>query len=471
MVSLTTTAPRRLVAPEAQRLWLLAARVLWFSLGVACGIKALVSPEIHTVYTAFSGATHDWWSNQSLYFQRAYYYSPTFAVLLTPLAIWSNAIGGILWAAASVTLLWLGLRHFYRVVLPSHGWPAASEGKFLLIALVGSVRSFWSAQSNALLIAMVLLGAVAIVRGKWWRGAWWLAAPIHIKVWPLAVAGLFGAQWARRLAARLPVAVVGLGLIPFLTKPPAMVIQQYVGWYQCLFQRQAGVIRFTGYRDAWTIWEKLFSPVNPHTYMLVQAAGAAAALAWCLWRQWRGATVRQQVVITIGVWSAWQLMLGPGTERLTYILVAPSLAWATVASYSAGRGRFWITLALITTYIFDLTGLERMTVSAWPAVLIVQPCGVIFFLGWLLRYGSCAELWPSEALEPVVTQPVSKELMIEDEQTAVEEPLVWHTVIRREQSAAAIASLLATQLTESPRLTEPALPSLNQEPEATSQNL
>ena len=143
--------PRRAdsLRPEAQPLWLLAARVLWFALGVACGIKALVSPEMHTVYTAFSGATHDWWSNQSLYFQRAYYYSPTFAVLLTPLAIWSNAIGGMLWIAASVTLLWLGLRRFYRDVLPSHSWPAASEGKFLLIALVGSVRSLWSAQSNA----------------------------------------------------------------------------------------------------------------------------------------------------------------------------------------------------------------------------------------------------------------------------------------------------------------------------------
>ncbi len=61
--------------------------------------------------------------------------------------------------------------------------------------------------------------------------------------------------------------------------------------------------------------------------------------------------------------------------------------------------------------------------------------------------------------------------MIQDEQIAVEEPLVWQTVIRREQGAAAIASLLATQLTDSPRLKEPAMPLSNQEPEAARPNL
>jgi hypothetical protein len=85
---------------------------------------------------------------------------------------------------------------------------------------------------------------------------------------------------------------------------------------------------------------------------------------------------------------------------LTYILIAPSFAWAMSASYNAGRGRLWITLALVTTYIFELTALERLTVGVWPAVLVVQPCGVLLFLGWLLFYGSSAELWPGNPPEP-----------------------------------------------------------------------
>jgi hypothetical protein len=88
------------------------------------------------------------------------------------------------------------------------------------------------------------------------------------------------------------------------------------------------------------------------------------------------------------------------------------------ASHKASRGRFWITLALVTTYIFDLTGLERLAVHAWPAVLIVQPCGVLLFLAWLLRYGSREEMWSSEAFEPAVSP------QAEEESLAEEEPLI-----------------------------------------------
>jgi len=117
-------------------------------------------------------------------------------------------------------------------------------------------------------------------------------------------------------------------------------------------------------------------------------------------RGMRGATVRQRLVWTIAAWSSWQLLLGPGTERLTYILLAPAVAWGMVASYAARRGRLWITLAFATTYIFDFGSLERIAAGVWPIAMAVQPCGVLLFVGWLLRYGSLPELWPDCAALP-----------------------------------------------------------------------
>ena len=164
---LTLTTPASVRAYGRPSRWLLAARAFWFSLGIALAIKTIISPEIHTVYTAFSGASRDWWANHSLYSERAYYYSPAFAVALTPLAVWSDRIGGILWAAGSIAVFWIALRQFYRIVLPlEQHLSKQSEGKFLLIVLLGSVRSFWSSQSNALLVALVLLGMRVGVGGS-----------------------------------------------------------------------------------------------------------------------------------------------------------------------------------------------------------------------------------------------------------------------------------------------------------------
>ncbi len=423
--------------------WLSWALGGWIVLMAALAGKSIVEPLQHTVYTTFSDTSRNWWSGVSLYqyweysheIPREYYYSPTFAVAISPLAIWPEWLGGLCWGMGSAVLLLVALRMFYRGVLPSGRWPAAHEGKFLMLALVGSLRSFWSGQSNALIVALVLLGAVAIVRGRWWRGAWCLALPVHIKVWPLAVGGLLGAQWPRRFVPRFAVAVVALGLIPFLTKPAATVAEHYKEWFESLCTRQTSVVRYAGYRDAWTIWEALSSPVNPRAYLALQAAGALAVLGWCLNRGrraigypspskgeiWGGgggkasvperrlaatrslpsgareggfeAKIRQQLVLTIAAWSSWQLLLGPGTERLTYILIAPALAWGMIASYTVQRGRVWITLAFCATYIFDFGRLEHYLAGISPLALAVQPCGVLIFVGWLLRFGSAPELW------------------------------------------------------------------------------
>ena len=388
------------------RRWLAWALTGWIVLMAAVAGKSIVEPLQHTVYTTFSDTSRNWWSGVSLYqywqysheIPREYYYSPTFAVAISPLAIWPEWLGGLWWGVGSAVLLLVALRLFYRDVLPSGRWPAAHEGKFLLLALVGSLRSFWSGQSNALIVALVLLGAVAIVRGRWWRGAWCLALPVHIKVWPFALAGLLGAQWPRRFVPRFALVVVALGLIPFLTKPAATVAEQYKEWFESLCTRQTGVVRYAGYRDAWTIWEAVSSPVNPRAFLALQAAGALAVLGWCFTRGRQGATPQQRLVWTIAAWSSWQLLLGPGTERLTYILIAPVLAWGLVASYAARRGRFWITLAFSATYIFDFGRLEHFLAGISPLALAVQPCGVLIFVGWLLRYGGRPEIWAADAI-------------------------------------------------------------------------
>lgn len=390
--------------------WLQIAVNAWIVLAIAASVKTVIDPERHTVYTAFSHACRDWWDGNSLYVDRAYYYSPTFAILMTPFAIWPDRFGGVLWNFASVGLLVYALRVFFRYVLSRKqgtrgdgpevsdaeqaatdvrpAWlpvlPDGVEGLFQLLVLIGTARSVWSGQSNAILVALVLLGAAAIVRREWWLAAIFLVIPIYIKIWPIAIAGLFAIQWPKRIAPRLVVCSAALALLPFLTTSPTAVAGSYTDWYHCLTNRQVTQFRFPGYRDAWTIWEQFQSPVDKRAYLIVQATAALATLAWCLWQYRRTKSPTWQAISTIAIWSAWQLLFGPGTERLTYNLIAPALAWAVLSAFQARRGRVWIVATYLTTYLLGLGGVERLLSAHVPLATALEPIGVLMFAAWLI---------------------------------------------------------------------------------------
>lgn len=434
--------------------WLAAAMIAWTVLAVAASVKTVIDPESHTVYTAFSHGSRDWWDGNSLYIDRAYYYSPTFAIAMTPLAIWPDWYGGVLWNFVSVGLLAWSLQVFYRRVLATAGEAASvvrsapprpkaddqpdlpetatyaprdilpfpstelrspapaepvaqrTEALFHILVLIGSVRSIWSGQSNAILMALVLFAGAAIVERKWWRASLLFAAPIYIKIWPLVIAGLFAIQRPKRLALRLAICVAALGLLPFLTKNPTAAVDSYMQWGEGLVNRQATQFRFTGYRDAWTIWEQFQSKVDKRAYFIVQVAAGLATLAWCVWQSRRERLEQQLIFCTIAAWSAWQLLFGPGTERLTYNLIAPALAWAMIRSFQTGRDRVWITLTYLMTFLLGLGGVERMLVGIFPAATAFEPIGVLMFAGWLVWTAARPDRPSTKGDELVETLPV-----------------------------------------------------------------
>src|SRR5262245_38859877 len=168
---------------QAKR-WLRSAVLAWTVFAVALVVKILVQGLDHSLYGDFVIGPRRWWADLPMYDTLAYYYSPTFAVLFTPFAILPDWLGQTIWGLTSVGLFLWSLRVFYRDLLPKH-WPWQAEPIFLTLVLAASARGMWSLQSNAMLMAGILCGAAALVHRKWWRAAFLLAAPVHIKLWPI----------------------------------------------------------------------------------------------------------------------------------------------------------------------------------------------------------------------------------------------------------------------------------------------
>jgi alpha-1,2-mannosyltransferase len=387
------------LAPSRWDRMLPAACCLWLALAVAAGIKAYVEPLEHTAYPCFEAGTRCWWQGADLYEATVcgheYRYAPAIAVAMTPLAVLPTWLGGALWYWLNIAAFCWSLWALMRWVLPGD-WTAGRKAAFLALVFLGSVRMIWAAQSNAMIFALVAGAAVAMRRGRWWWAAFFLAIPVHIKVWPLAVVLLLMACWPRQLLARFAVALAVVGAIPFCTKPFAWVCQEYTAWFAMLLG-PAQLRQGHEYRDAWTVWELIHTPVDPRAYMVLQLAAAAVVLLLC-WRRKcsrhtpcaaagerhaERACYEDVLTFILAMWAAWQLVFGPGTERNTFGLIAPLTAWGLMTAWSERRGRVLMTAAFALTTLANFGVVERALGSVFPAVIAMHPVGVLLFVVWL----------------------------------------------------------------------------------------
>jgi alpha-1,2-mannosyltransferase len=399
------------------------ALIVWLILTAAVSVRTLVRPRTHTVFPIFAASVEHWWGDRSLYQLYppldTFRYPPVFAVFATPFAALGLTTGGILWSWLSIAVFLAGLWQYARDVIPSP-WTRRRRALFLILGSLGALRGLWNAQSNALIAGFVLLGTAALSRvlssGSqyseqraqsfgWWLAAVLLALPVCLKLTPLAPVLLLVALWPRQLGWRLLVVVAVFFLLPFLTRPPDVVLNHYREWIDHLLE--SGSHRWIGFRDGWTIWIvlrhllgiepgalSLSEPLDSCWYRLVQLTSATAALIWCLWQQRRaerrGLTSRWLVHVTLSMGLAWLMLFGPAVEHATYVFLAPPLIWAVLErrAWPHGRGLIWASFTLIM--VLGWGAVTRALAPEWPVVLTALPAGTTLFALWLLGYaGSC----------------------------------------------------------------------------------
>lgn len=386
---------------------------LWIAVALATAGRTLVSPQRHTVFPIFAASVEHWWADQSLYADYrpldAFRYPPAFPVLLTPCAALGLCAGGILWTWLGMAVYGAGLWRFARDVLPAT-WGLRRQALFLALGVVGGLRGLWNAQSNALVVGMLLLAAAGLVRARWWPAAAWLAAAVWVKLTPLAPALLLCALWPRRLAPRFAAALAAGALVPFFTRPPDVVLGHYADWFGHLFE--SGAVRWPGFRDGWTVWLvvqyllegasgpfPLLHPLDSRAYRVLQLLTAAGALAWCLWQQRRGASPRWLVQATLGMGVAWLMLFGPAIEHATYVFLAPSLLAALLDQEATSRSRPLIAAAGVLILVLGWGSLTRPLLPITPLPLLFLPLGCALFAVYLLAQ-------PPDTLRIAETEPL-----------------------------------------------------------------
>jgi hypothetical protein len=357
---------------------------LWLALAIIIAVKTIQNPDNHNTYPIYRDAARAWWKGENVYdscfFGSDYRYGPSFAMAILPLAWLPDTAGAVIWALLNVGIAYWATSAMCRRILPSAATPRVRY-YVLAAALLPATHCLYASQTNLLVFALAAFATIAILDERWWLAALLLAIDVHIKVWPLAVALLLTTCWPRRLAWRLPLAMVAIAAMPLLVMPPRVMLGQYAQWYQHV----TGLVsnRHLAYRDAWTIWELISSPVIPRLYALLQLGGAAVMFGLCLRQSFRLGP-RRLVLYVLVCWTTWQLIFGPGTERNTFSLIAPLTGWAVVAAVAQRRAA-WL---MVSSYLLTLAPAIRGIEDLHPLLQVMHPLGILLFFGWFLWWNN-----------------------------------------------------------------------------------
>ena len=337
--------------------WERLAVVLWAAVLVVICIRGLLNARKNSVYPIFATAARDFVAGADLYrhCEAPYRYGPLVAALFVPFSVLPDSIGGVLWRLLNAVVYLAALAWWCEAVLP-RSLTARQQALLYLLIIPLSIGSLNNAQSNPLVLGLLLAGVAAVPGGRWNLASGCLALACLFKVYPVAVGLLVAAVYPRRFLGRFLVALtIGLAL-PFLLKPSAYVLRQYAGWWHHLQMddRQQLSVELW-YRDLRLLCQAWHIPLSPIAYQLIQLLAAATIAACCLAARLARWHERRLLTMLCSLACCWMTLLGPATESSTYILLAPTLAWSLLDAWLQPLSR-WIRTGLVITFgLFLLT--------------------------------------------------------------------------------------------------------------------
>jgi hypothetical protein len=205
-------------------------------------------------------------------------------------------------------------------------------------------------------------------------------------VYPLALGLLLVVLYPRQLGWRLPLMILALLALPFMTQSPAYVLDQYGKWVHAIANDDRSEISWNVmYRDLWLLLRLVRAPIDHATYQVIEVLSGAGLAVLCWYRQRRGWSEGQLLTAVLALATTWMLLLGPATESSTFALLAPSLAWCLVEvirnpGWSPRRGLLFGSSSLF---------LVAVAAGAFPSAtrmhaLGAHPLATLLFLLYLL---------------------------------------------------------------------------------------
>jgi len=360
-------------------------------LGVVVRLLLENDPRHNNVYLkVFATAAQDFLAGRDLYLapgmNGGFRYPPLGAALLVPFAVCGPVLGSILWRLANVAVLVIGVRAVLRAGLP---FVLSSRERALVLGVltVSAIASVNNGQTNPLVLGLMLLATAATLKARTMSAAGSMSLATTCKVYPFAY-GMVLATLRPRLWLGLGLGLLLLVALPYALQRADYVTAQYRHLYELLAAEDRTANLGESYRDLHLIAATLHVPLPARLYFALQVFGGFAIVCVAWWRRRCGAAAADVSTFAAAATLLWFLLLGPATEKATYLWIAPPLSWALITAARDGSGlRLCIAgSALLLVVIDNLPlGLPRQL----PLLRCLQPfAACLVSLELVLRVGT-----------------------------------------------------------------------------------
>ncbi len=368
------------------------ALIAW---GIVIAVLAFLiarAPHKASILTVYETGGQRWLDSELLYQNyRGFIYSPLAAAFFVPFKLMPDFASNFLWRILNAgvylaSVLWWLKSGFHRI-------PPRIYGAVFLLLVPLSVGNLNIGQVNPLIIGLLLASVVAAHRQRWALSAFCVAFATYFKIYPLAVGLLLAVLYARRFSVWLALALIALGLLPFALQRPSYALDQYHAW---IASRSADNRRLYAQEiapcDLYMLLKLCRIHISERVYLAIQLLSGAAIALMCAVGRWKSWPEERLLVSMFSLVSCWMLLCGPATESATYVMLAPAVALALVASYCAPaplfmRGLVTVSFALLfASFAMGSFGHRKKEIF----YMSVQPLGAALFtvyaVAWVVRY-------------------------------------------------------------------------------------
>ncbi len=374
-------------------IWNIAALAVWLVIFLGLAVRTLANPNRATAFTVYRLAGSHWLSGEHLYGDwRGFVYSPIAAVLFAPFGNLPPGWGNLCWTWLNAGLFLLGV----AAVLASGIYPGIKpkhRGIVFLLIVPLVLGNLDTGQANPTVIGLLLLAVAAVPAERWSLTALCVAIATYFKIYPLAVGLIFFLIAPRKFGWRLLLALLVLGILPFLFQHWSYVSQQYHEWVST---RSADDRRLYPLKDVpLDLWFLLVRfghlPIPGLAYTAFQVLSGGAIALFCLVGV-RGNWPKERVFAgMLALVCIWMTLCGPATELQTYVLLAPAVVLTLVNAFLYPRS-IWLRVGLLVVYFLMVLAVARTSFlpsqkGLW--ILTIQPVAALIFLAcclvWFMR--------------------------------------------------------------------------------------
>lgn len=388
-----TSIPQALAQPggHLDRVLAWLGLSVWLLFNIVVLFLAWRDPGVRSVIGNYRDASQGWWAGTDIYGTSidGFLYLPSFAVLYTPFWLLGPHLGDALWRILSAGLLTWAFWRAVCLYLPARHFMAFAQA-LPLVLVVGSA-ALRNGQATTLLVALMLLGAIAIAEQRWWRAATLLALAFAIK--PLGIVlVLLAAALYRPLRVALAIGVALVFLLPLIHPDPAAAWHVYgLGFNKLLASSQPG-------RQTWSDITGLLEHVGlalPMAAWDVIRAITALLTLWVGYLAMRRQTPAIAALDLFALSVCYLMLMNPRTEENTYIMFAVALAlFATILRWGEiSQFRAWLLVGFAVllgchnygSWIFRPTEywLKPLVCIAFLPILLEASLGRLFYRGTL----------------------------------------------------------------------------------------